>query len=436
MPCRSTSTNSVWAEAVGEPKVRKTRAPNGRSSIYEGKDGSWHGRVTVGLKEDGRPDRRHVQAKSRADVTRKVRALERERDTGRVRPAASRRSVQDWLTYWLENIVSQTARFKTLEGYGTDIRVHLVPGIGAHWLDKLQPEHLEKMYARMTAAGSSSGTVNHVHRTLRSALSEAVRRGHVPVNVAKIARPPRVENKEIRPFTVVEARRLIEIATPRRNGVRWVVALSLGLRQAEVIGLRWEHVDLTRGVLRVKETVHRRTWQHGCGGGCGRKRGAECPQRHSGGLLPDEVKSRAGNRTIALPAPVLELLLAHREAQRGEAQMAGSVWSESGYVFTGPTGKPLDPSGDSRAWKVLLTEAGLRSARLHDARHTAATMLLVLGVNQRSVMGIMGWSSVNMTQRYQHIIPEILDDIASQVGGLLWSEQPGVDSGSKPPDGA
>lgn len=124
---------------------------------------------------------------------------------------------------------------------------------------------------------------------------------------------------------------------------------------------------------------------------------------------------------MALPADVQRLLIEHQEAQDREREAAGQLWEEHGFVFAGLTGRPIDPRADNREWTELLDEAGVREARLHDARHTAATVLLVLGVPQRAVMGLMGWSNTTMTTRYQHLTPELRRDIADQVGGLLWT---------------
>jgi integrase len=423
-------TDSVQAPSRnGRRPAPRSRASNGASSIYREAAGVWHGRVSMGVRDDGRPDRRHVQAKTRAEVTRKVKALEKERDSGQVRKAGQTWTVTAWLMHWLENIAAPAVRYKPRVGYRTDVTVHLIPGLGAHRLPKLTPEHVEKLYANMLAKGSSPGTVNHVHRTLRVALSEAVRRGHAVVNAAKIAKAPRMVEEEIEPFTLEEAKRLLLAAGHRRNGVRWVIALALGLRQGEALGLQWQVIvlDATPPTLRVCRSLQRRTWQHGCGGTCGRKRGCDCPKRHGGGLVLDEVKSRAGRRTIALPGPVADLLRAHRAHQDGERAVAAQLWEEQGFVFAGPTGRPVDPRADNREWKDLLIEADVREGRLHDARHTAATILLVLGINQRAVMGVMGWSSGAMTARYQHLIPEVLSGIADQVEGLLWGNDDNLD---------
>lgn len=131
----------------------KSRAANGRSSIYLGKDGYWHGRVTMGVLDNGRPDRRHTKSKNRAKVASKVGELERLRDEGAVTKPGRAWTVERWLNHWLENIAKPSVRYKTYVGYRTAVYKHLIPGIGAHRLHRLEPEHLETLYARMQANG-------------------------------------------------------------------------------------------------------------------------------------------------------------------------------------------------------------------------------------------------------------------------------------------
>lgn len=123
------------------------------------------------------------------------------------------------------------------------------------------------------------------------------------------------------------------------------------------------------------------------------------------------------------PAPLDGHDFVHREEQDAERLRAGQLWTESGRVFTKPTGETIIPASDYHAWKALLKRAGVRDARLHDARHTAATMLLVLGVSERTVMSVMGWSSTAMAARYQHVTDPIRRDVAARVGGLHWASE-------------
>jgi integrase len=123
---------------------------------------------------------------------------------------------------------------------------------------------------------------------------------------------------------------------------------------------------------------------------------------------------------MGLPDQLIALLKLHQQEQDSERERAASLWHEQGWMFTTPTGEPLNPRTDWDEWKKLLRAAGVRDARLHDARHTAATVLLLLGVTDRAAMGVMGWSSTAMAARYQHLTASICRDIARQVGGLIW----------------
>jgi integrase len=413
-------------------KDKRTRQPNGASSIYQDKDGGWHGRVTVGVKDDGTADRRHVRGKTKAEVTRKVRDLERARDLGIVSKTGAKWTVKTWLTHWVEDIASLSVRPNTLSGYRVAVYVHLIPGLGAHRLERLQPEHLERFYKKMQAAGSKPATAHQAHRVIRAALNEAMRRGHLARNVATLAKAPRITEEEVIPYSVTEVQALLAEAGKHRNSTRWAIALALGLRQGEALGLKWADIDLEAGMMRVRQARQRPKYAHGCAEPCGRKHAGRCPQRVQTNADADETKSRAGKRTIGLPAELVRLLKLHRQEQDRERTAARQLWQEGGWVFATETGLPLIPRTDWDRWKELLKSAGIRDGRLHDARHTAATVLLILGVNERAVMGIMGWSSTSMVARYQHMIDPIRTDIAKQVGGLIWEVAKGEGKPKKP----
>lgn len=397
---------------------------NGRSTIYLGSDGYWHGRVTVGVRADGSADRRHTMSRSKATVVANVGKLEELRDRGRVPKPGERWTFGSWLEHWLENIARPGLKQSSYEAYRNAVNIHLVPGLGKHRLHSLQPEHLEGLYRRMIEGGSSPGNAHQVHRTARTALGEAYRRGHVTRNVAQLAKAPRIPREEIEPYSISEVQAILRAAQQRRNSARWAIALALGLRQGETLGLRWRDLDLDANTLRVRSSRARPKYEHGCGGTCGKKAGY-CPQRTQ--LNPDtgDTKSAAGRRVIGLPDQLASLLKLHREEQGRERALAGDLWNEGDWVFATETGRPLNPNTDYHAWKALLKRAGVREGRLHDARHTAATVLLVLGVPERTVMSVMGWSSTSMAARYQHVTDPIRREVANRVGGLLWSAEEG-----------
>jgi integrase len=331
------------------------------------------------------------------------------------------------LSFWVENIaVPPHIAENTHLGYKVDVDKHLIPGVGAHRLERLEPEYLERLYARMQNDGLSAGTAHHVHRTIRAALNEAVRRRHLARNPAQLAKAPVLDEEDVEPYDVPEIQRLLEAAARRRNGARWAVALALGLRQGEALGLQWDSVDLDKATIRIRRSRLRPKYAHGCDGTCGRAPGY-CPQRKNTRADTGRVKSKAGRRTIGLPSQLVALLRAHRAEQLGERAIARELWHEGGWVFAGPTGQPLNPNTDYHEWKRLLKEAGLREARLHDARHTAATVLLALRQPTPTVMSLMGWSSGSMATRYQHVTDAMRNEVASQVGNLIWQAVPGPD---------
>jgi integrase len=149
---------------------------------------------------------------------------------------AEKQRVRGWPNHWVDNIAAPFVRPNTLAGYRVAVRVHLIPGLGGHRLDRLQPEHLEKLYVRMMRNGSAAGTAHQAHRTIRTALGEAVRRGYLTRNPAALAKAPRLTEEEIEPYSIEDVRRILAAAAHSRNSARWAVALALGLRQGEALG--------------------------------------------------------------------------------------------------------------------------------------------------------------------------------------------------------
>lgn len=398
------------------------------STLYRGADGHWHARVTMGRRPDGSTERKHVQRRSKAELRDAVRDLERRRDAGTYVWTRDDVTLGQWLEHWLESVLPMTARWKTLSTYRSQLRVHVIPALGPWRLSELRPEPLEEHYRCMQTDGHSTHVIRAVHRVLRSSLNEAVRRRRLATNPALVARPPRADDVEVEPLSVEESRRVLAAAQWTLHPARWSIALSLGLRQGEALGLLWSHVDLDDGVLRIRRSVQRHTWEHGCpvvdgSPSCGRKRGAECEHRTGGGLQLVEPKTKASKRTIVLPQQLVDELRAHRVVVNRRRLAAGSRWdSTHELVFPAPNGGLIDPARDHTEWKALLRKAGVREVRLHDARHTAATLLLLQNVDIRTVMSIMGWTEMATAQRYTHAVDELRRRAARQMGALLWDE--------------
>lgn len=204
---------------------------------------------------------------------------------------------------------------------------------------------------------------------------------------------------------------------PRRHGVlsdETRRAIGQDRRGAYVLGGGAAHKRVM-----VRRSRRRPRYAHGCGDTCGRKAGY-CPQRLRTNPETADTKSRAGRRAVGLPARLVDLFRVHQAKQTAERAAAGDDWTDEGWLFATPTVRGTSPRTDYDDWKELLTDAKARDGRLRDARHTAATVPLILGVSERAVMRLMGWSTTAMAARYQHMVDSVRSDVARQVDGLIW----------------
>ncbi|MBR7836978.1 site-specific integrase [Actinospica durhamensis] len=409
---------------------RGPQNPFGEWTVYEGADGYFHGRIYMGVKADGSEDRRHVMYRDRDRAVREMRRLEKLRDAGQVAKAGKVPTVAQWMRTWLDTIAPRTAQQSTVdEIYRPKVERWIIPRLGQHKLDRLLPEHVDDFYTWLPQQGLSSKSVLLIHQILSRALKMAVRRQVVARNVASstYVEAPTHRDGEIEPLSQTDARRILDLAHVLPNGARWSVALALGLRQGEALGMRWGCIDLQAGTLRVFQ-VKRTRYQHGCEDAheCGaewhraacampckrhkkrcptpcrpdcRFHAQHCPKR-LGGEWEFKVPKGGKARTLSIPAPLIRELKAHWRKQRKLREVAGEAWTDMDLCFPNSLGMPLEPHDDWADWKWLCKAAGVRDARLHDARHTAATLLLEQGVDIRVVQEILGHSTLAVTKRY------------------------------------
>jgi integrase len=316
-------------------------------------------------------------------------------------------TVETWANYWLDEIVATRNTPNTQRTYRTYVNRYIVPLLGHRRLDRLTPEHLTQAWRTLMTEGCpgkdsakplSSTSAHQAHVITSRMLKVAMSRGYVTKNVATLAEAPAVRNKAFEVLDKDEAAKVIEAAKSKRNAARYTVAFSLGLRQGEALGLRWSDIDLESGVMTVRHSLSRVT---------------------GAGLQLGPTKSKR-ERRIVLPKPLLAEIKAHRIAQNEERLLAGSWWGEGDYVFATNTGHPIDPKDDWRWWTALLSEAGVPHVRLHAARHTAATMLLALGVHVKVAMEILGHTKSSMTEGYQHRVDDLHVAAADQLAAAWW----------------
>jgi integrase len=382
-------------------KRRSGRRGNGEGSVYQLPDGRWRGSVFLGYRQ-GKPHRKYVTRRTRAEAAAEIRRLiEAQRQGQLVTTGAT--TVGEWLGTYLEQVARPKVRPRTLDRYRSDIDGHIIPAIGWYRLDKLRPAHLVALYNAKAAEGLSGASLRHMHAVIRRALNVAVRWQLLAVNPALLVDSPRAAQHEVIPLTAAEARQLIAAAAGDRMQARWLVGLALGLRQGEALGLWWGDIDLDARLLRIRRGLQR---------------------QRGGGLVFAEPKTARSKRTIPLPAPLADALAEHRTRQHQERLAAGSLWRGSLCVFTTPIGTPVDPRNDFREFRKLLARAGLPPVRLHDLRHTAASLLLAQNVPARVVMEILGHSQIALTMNtYSHVAPEVSREAADRMARMLWQDE-------------
>jgi integrase len=366
-------------------------------NIYLRRDGRWEARVQVGW-DGGRRRRKSFYGKTRRGVQEQLTRALRDLQQGLPVATDERQTVENYLRKWLTEVVRPAQRPRTYTTYEGWVRCHLVPELGRIRLVALTPQHVQSMMNRLLASGLSPRSVLHLRAVLRTALNQAVRWGVLRRNVAALVDPPHVPRFEIHPFSPDEARAFLVIAAADRLGALYTVALAVGLRQGEALGLQWEDLDLDRGLLTVRHAL----------------------QRIDGKLQLAEPKTQMSRRTIALPTFAVVALRRHRGQQLREQLWAGSRWRENALVFTSTVGTPLDGSAVTRRLQRLLIEANLPKLRFHDLRHSAATLLLVQGVHVRVVMETLGHSQVSLTlNTYSHVSPTLQREAAMRMEDLL-----------------
>lgn len=390
----------------------------------DSKQGGWHVQIQVTV--NGRTLRRHIRGRTKNEVQDAADTTRAELRAGAL-PDRGKTTVGQWLESWITaRETAGTVRRKTIAGYRSDAK-HISRVLGRIRLDKLTPEMVEDLYADLKKRKHNPGGILHVRRTLSACLNTAVKRGRLGVNPVTLAEAPKGEEEEIDPLTPDEVHNVLAVSGQIRNGVRWVLALSTGMRQGEVLAMQWNDIDWELKTLDVCRSLGRIPWRHGCepDRSCGRKP-QHCPHGIRGGLVAGSLKTRAGRRAVALPDQVMRLLEAHRRAQAAERLRAGEMWQagpRGGWVFASAVGTPIDPRNDQRQWKRVLKQAGVRPMRVHDARHTAATIALVSGTDSRVLQGIFGWSSPALVARYAHVVDEAKRQAAARMGAALWPQQ-------------
>ena len=372
---------------------------NNEGSIYEhvrnGRKVGYRGAYTVHT-ADG-PKRRYVSGRTREEVRQKLAKAMADRDVGLVFDAGNL-TVGEYLDRWLRD-VRDTVRESTHERYGYAVRPHIRPALERIKLRDLTPAHVRWFYRERLDSGLAPATVHKLHVVLHKALKAAVVDGLIPRNAAVGLKLPRITREEINPLSPEQARRFLEAARGDRLEALYVLALSAGMRQGELLALKWEDVDLENGLLRVRRTL----------------------TRTDKTFLLGEPKTKKSRRTIRLTKGAVSSLRVHLALQLKEIERIGSLYQPGGLVFATGIGTIVNPSNlRNRSFKTLLKRAGLPPVRFHDLRHTCATLLLGKDVNPKIVSEMLGHASVSVTlDVYSHLLPDMQEKAAKALEEAL-----------------
>jgi len=343
----------------------------------------------------GKRKRKTLYAKSRQEAATSLAKAISDRDGGYVYDAG-KLTVGDYLKLWLADSVKGVAKETTHANYSYITRVHVGPAIGHVKLRLLTPARVRSFYAYKSRTPLSNGTVNKMHVVLRKALAQAVSDGLIPRNATDGVKPPRVSapGGEICPLDPEESAAFLDAARGERFEALYLIALHCGLREGELLALRWSDVDLeaSKPALLVRRTITR--------GEDGR-----------GWVVGATTKSGRGRR-VRLTRRAVAALEDHRRRQLEERMGASGRWSDPDLVFPNERGGLFNPSNlRNRSFKRIKTGAGVRGdLRFHDLRHTCATLLLSKGVNVKVVSEMLGHASVTVTLNiYSHVLPDMQD---------------------------
>ena len=361
-------------------KNKKYRAGHKEGSVYYVADRDrWVAEVTF---ETGK--RKKAYCKTKQEATRKKNEMLHELERG-VLATGHQRKLGEYITDWLENTHKSKLRLGVYLNYRKHVK-HIVADLGDIWLQKLTPQQVQNFLSKKLSEGISPKYVRETLGVLRLALENAVKWGYLSRNVCDVVTRPRVPKHEIAPLTLEQARRFRQHIQGHRLEVLLTTAVVTGMRRGELLSLRWSDIDFTRGVLQVIHTV----------------------DRFSGyGYVEGEPKSAAGVRSIRLPDFLVAMLKQHR-AEQLKRKSQVQKWEDRDLVFPNLRGGYLHPTHMGEEFRALLEQAELPPIRFHDLRHSAATILLSMGVNIKVIQELLGHSDIAITLRvYGHLLPSM-----------------------------
>ena len=379
--------------------MAKKRA-NGEGNIRKRKDGRWEGRYTAGHDANGKAIYKNVLGKTQAEVKEKLkRAIEENKGLDIVK--AGQYTLGQWMDVWFENYAKLKARPSSHQTYKGYINNHIKPHVGSIPLSKLTSLDLQKLYKLLLAEGRidrieaknqpkglSSKTVRNINQIISSALNLAKEQKLIYSNPAEACALPKVEHREMKTLPVEQLTSFLREAKETGVYEMYYIELATGLRRGELLGLKWDDIDMTNGTIRVQRQV----------------------ARIDGEIVEAPLKTKNSYRTVSIGSDAIEVLKEQRKKVGGEIE----------YVFPSPSGGPISLDSVLNMLHRVLERAGLPKIRFHDLRHTFATLALQNGVDIKTVSGMLGHFSAGFTlDTYAHVTTAAQKEAANTMGNVL-----------------
>lgn len=373
-----------------------------RGQVFKRKesDRTWTIKVSLGYDPATKRYGQHWESVpgTKKDAEKRLSEILHALDTGSyMKPGKT--TLADFLDRWLVEYAQANLSAKTAEGYEHIFRKHIIPALGNLTLAQIKPEHLQRYYSDRLNGGLSAQTVRHHHTVLHKALQTALKWGLLSHNVADSVEAPRAKRIEMQSWDENEVNCFLEAAKPSPYYALFYLALFTGMRRSELLALRWQDTDLLFGQISVSRGLH-------------------CLK--DGTCIFTEPKSAKSRRTIALPPSVISLLREQKAKQEFDHKMLGIPSRDSDLIFSTAEGRPLLPNSVTHAWIKLVRRAGLKYIRLHDCRHSHASLLLKQGIHPKIVQERLGHSSIQITlDTYSHVAPGLQEAAAQKFDDLL-----------------
>lgn len=328
--------------------------------------------------------------------------LARVQDGSYSEPADRKMTVAEYTReQWMPSLDLRPA---TVDQYTHAANSWVLPHIGGERLAALTPAHIERMVTTLRLTGSKSGkplsarSVQIAHLVAKMICAHALQRGYLLRNPVDVVKRPKAGHVEMKAWNADEVKTFLTKSADDRLRAAWVLFLARGPRRGEIAGMRWTDVDLDAGRWRITHTRISIGWE----------------------IVESQPKTSAGRRSIPLDPQLVSLLKAHRRTQLADKLAAGPDYMDSGYVFTDETGAPYHPGHFSDRWEKLVAKAGVPRIRLHDARHTAATLMLANGTPTKVAAELLGHASTAITEQlYQHVMPGMAETAGVALSRLV-----------------